>query len=317
MSKAGVVNLLDLPPLQVTGWLQTFDTVISDCDATLWHDDVAIPGAADVLNLLQRRFGKRVYLITNNGTKTRQEIFERSQRLGFELASEAQIISPTSTIVNYLRQSDKFDGKKQRVYVVGNAAIERELSGAGIESFGAGKPEQLDIKWQDFVEREFSTPTAAVDVGAVVVGWDEHYSYCKMARACHILTANPDCAFLTTNKDAVHKYPAYHIPGTGAFVAGIEACAEREALEMGKPNPLVLEPLLKGSALDVKRTLMVGDCLKIDVSFARNCGMQSLLVGTGSYQLETLHALQADSSASNPLVPDVYLPKLGDLLPYI
>lgn len=50
---------------------------------------------------------------------------------------------------------------------------------------------------------------------------------------------------------------------------------------------------------------------KIDVTFARNCNMQSLLVGTGSFQLETLHG--------NPQLPmpDVYLPQLGNLLSYI
>ncbi|KAH8405008.1 hypothetical protein KR222_003137 [Zaprionus bogoriensis] len=316
MSTASATNLLDLQPEQVNLWLQSFDTVISDCDATVWHDEKAIEGAAEVLNALQSRHGKAVYLITNNGLKTRHELWQRAQRLGFQLPNETHIISPTQTIVDYLKQSAKFDGTK-RVYVVGNAAIARELHDAGIESFGAGGTEHLQPgdKWQDFVQREFSQPAAAADVGAVVVGWDENFSYCKMARACHILCSNPDCAFLVTNKDAVHKYPAYHIPGTGAFVAGIEASAERQALEMGKPNPLVLQPLLSPAAgvasLNPERTLMIGDCCKVDVTFARNCNMQSLLVGTGSFQLETLRG--------NPQLakPDVYLPRLGDLLPYI
>ncbi|XP_064545337.1 glycerol-3-phosphate phosphatase [Drosophila montana] len=310
MFKASAINLLDLQPEQVNSWLQSFDTIISDCDATLWHDDKAIEGAADVLNALQTRAGKRVYLITNNGLKTRHEIWQRAQRLGFQLPNETHIISPTQTIVDYLKQTTDIT---KRVYVVGNAAIARELNDAGIESFGAGEPEQLqqDVKWQEFVQREFSQPAAVADVGAVIVGWDEHFSYCKIARACHILCSNKDCAFLVTNKDAVHKYPSYHIPGTGAFVAAIEACAEREALEMGKPNPLVLQPLLNAAALQPERTLMIGDCCKIDVTFARNCNLQSLLVGTGSYQLETLHA--------NPQLPrpDVFLPKLANLLPYI
>ncbi|EDW70742.1 glycerol-3-phosphate phosphatase [Drosophila virilis] len=310
MFKASAINLLDLQPEQVNSWLQSFDTVISDCDATLWHDDTAIEGAADVLNALQTRAGKRVYLITNNGLKTRHEIWQRAQRLGFQLPNETHIISPTQTIVDYLKQTTDIT---KRAYVVGNAAIARELNDAGIESFGAGEPEQLqpDVKWQQFVQRELSQPAAVANVGAVIVGWDEHFSYCKIARACHILCSNKDCAFLVTNKDAVHKYPSYHIPGTGAFVAAIEACAEREALEMGKPNPLVLQPLLNAAALQPERTLMIGDCCKIDVTFARNCNLQSLLVGTGSYQLDTLHA--------NPQLPrpDVFLPKLANLLPYI
>lgn len=312
MFKACGTNLLDLQPEQVSSWLKGFDTIISDCDATLWHDDTAIEGAADVLNALQSRAGKKVYLITNNGLKTRHEIWQRAQRLGFQLPNETHIISPTQTIVDYLKHHKTFDST-MRVYVVGNAAIARELNDAGIESFGAGKAEELqpDDNWPQFVQREFGHPAAAANVGAVVVGWDEYFSYCKMSRACHILCSNPECAFLVTNRDAVHKYPSFHIPGTGAFVAAIEACAERKALEMGKPNPLVIEPLLKSTDLQPERTLMIGDCCKVDVTFARNCNMQSLLVGTGSYQLETLRG--------NPQLPmpDAYLPKLANLLPYI
>lgn len=228
---------------------------------TIWQDDTAIAGAPDVVNALQDRFDKKVYLITNNGLKTRQELFERSQRLGFHLPSDRHIISPTAAIADYLVGSPKFDRTRHKVYVVGNAAIARELRQHGIDSYGAGGTDELPPgdKWPDFVTREFGNPEAAKDVGAVVVGWDEYFSYCKMARACHILCSNPDAAFLVTNRDAVHKYPSFCIPGTGAFVAGIEACSEREALEMGKPNPLVLEPFIKAEGLRTERTLMIGD----------------------------------------------------------
>ncbi|XP_068142238.1 glycerol-3-phosphate phosphatase [Drosophila tropicalis] len=313
MLKGSSTQLLDLKIEQVSSWLQSFDTVLSDCDGTIWNDDIAIEGAVEVLNTLQNRLNKKVYLITNNGLKTRRELFERAQRLGFQLPNEHHIISPTSTIVDYLLGNERFDSKKHKVYVVGNAAIARELKAQNIDSFRAGERDELapTDKWQDFALREFTKEEATVNVGAVVVGWDEHFSYCKMARACHILCSNKNAAFLVTNKDAVHKYPNFHIPGTAAFVSGIEACAEIDALEMGKPNPLVLEPYIKNGDLIPERTLMIGDCLKIDVGFARNCNMHSLLVGTGSYQLDTLAKHQSLAQ------PDVYLPKLADLLPYL
>ncbi|XP_036672412.3 glycerol-3-phosphate phosphatase [Drosophila suzukii] len=315
MSRGGAINLTDLSGGQVAEWLQSFDTILCDGDGTIWQDDTAIEGAPDVLNALQHRLGKKVYLITNNGLKTRQELFERSQRLGFHLPSDRHIISPTAAIADYLVQSPEFDRTRHKVYVVGNAAIARELRQHGIDSYGAGGTEELPPgdKWPDFVAREFGSPEAAKDVGAVVVGWDEYFSYCKMARACHILCSNPGCAFLVTNRDAVHKYPAFCIPGTGAFVTGIEACSEREALEMGKPNPLVLEPLTKSGELQPERTLMIGDCLKIDVGFASNCGMLSLLVGTGRYN--NLSDVRRENGKLAQ--PDFYLPRLADLLAYL
>ncbi|KAH8379402.1 hypothetical protein KR009_004693 [Drosophila setifemur] len=315
MSRGEAITLTDLSSDQVTEWLQSFDTVLCDGDGTIWQDDTAIEGAVDVINALQQRLGKRVYLITNNGLKTRQELFERSRRLGFQLPSERHVISPTAAIVDYLVQRPEFDKARHKVYVVGNAAIARELKAYGIDSYGAGEPELLPPgdKWQDFVAREFGNPETAEGVGAVVVGWDEYFSYCKMARACHILCSNPSAAFLVTNRDAVHKYPAFCIPGTAAFVAGIEACSDRDALEMGKPNPLVLEPLTKTGSLNPERTLMIGDCLKIDVGFASNCGMLSLLVGTGRYSNLSDVLREKDKLPQ----PDVYLPRLGDLLPHL
>ncbi|XP_052844217.1 glycerol-3-phosphate phosphatase [Drosophila gunungcola] len=315
MSRGGAINLTDLSGGQVGEWLQSFDTILCDGDGTIWQDDTAIEGAPDVVNALQQRWGKKVYLITNNGLKTRQELFERSQRLGFHLPSDRYIMSPTAAIADYLVESPGFDRARHKVYVVGNAAIARELRQHGIDSFGAGEAEHLapGDMWPDFVARELGNPQAAKDVGAVVVGWDEYFSYCKMARACHILCSNPHSAFLVTNRDAVHKYPAFCIPGTGAFVAAIEACAEREALEMGKPNPLVLEPLTKTGELRTERTLMIGDCLKIDVGFASNCGMLSLLVGTGRYS----NLSDVRREKGKLAQPDFYLPRLADLLPYL
>ncbi|KAH8309744.1 hypothetical protein KR067_002234 [Drosophila pandora] len=315
MSRGGAITLSDLSREQVSEWLQSFDTVLCDGDGTIWQDDTAIEGAVEVVNVLQQRLGKRVYLITNNGLKTRQELFERSRRLGFQLPSEQHIISPTTAIVDYLGQRTEFDKARHKVYVVGNAAIARELKAHGIDSYGAGEPDELapGEKWQDFAAREFGNPEAVKDVAAVVVGWDEYFSYCKMARACNILCSNPSSAFLVTNRDAVHKYPGFCIPGTAAFVSGIEACSEREALEMGKPNPLVLEPLIKSGALRPERTLMIGDCLKIDVGFASNCGMLSLLVGTGRYSNLSAVLLEKEKLPQ----PDVYLPRLGDLLTHL
>lgn len=53
--------------------------------------------------------------------------------------------------------------------------------------------------------------------------------------------------------------------------------------------------------------------LKIDVGFASNCGMSSLLVGTGRYS--SLSDVQRERGKLPQ--PDVYLPRLADLLPYL
>jgi len=58
--------------------------------------------------------------------------------------------------------------------------------------------------------------------------------------------------------------------------------------------------------------------MNTDIQFGYNCGFQTLLVGTGvnSYQ----DAIEAQASKVPPLyqqVPDLYVPKLSNLLPFL
>ncbi|XP_037940014.1 glycerol-3-phosphate phosphatase-like [Teleopsis dalmanni] len=109
----------------------------------------------------------------------------------------------------------------------------------------------------------------------------------------------------------------YHIPDTGSIVSSIESCVDRAVMQMGKPNPLICEGLINAGVLKTERTLMIGDCCKIDVTFGKNCGFQTLLVGTGSYQLEKLHNIYPNIEDYRKYIPDTYLPALGDLLTFL
>lgn len=97
------------------------------------------------------------------------------------------------------------------------------------------------------------------EVGAVVVGFDEHFSYPKMVKAACYLN-NPDCMFLATNKD--ERFPIEGnivLPGTGSIVSAVETSAGRNPIIIGKPHSIITEVLMKDFKINPKKTLMIGD----------------------------------------------------------
>merc|ERR1711983_284231 len=108
-------------------------------------------------------------------------------------------------------------------------------------------------------------------------------------------------------------------PGTGAMVTGIITAAGRQPVILGKPETHMFEAVKKDyPEIDPKRTLMIGDNTKTDIMLGKNCGLKTLLVGSGvdSLQAAKLWKTSPDSSQDEKKrIPDLTIAKLGDLLP--
>lgn len=156
------------------------------------------------------------------------------------------------------------------------------------------------------------------EIGAVLVSFDNNFSYAKLFEASNYLQ-NPDCEFLATSMDAV--YPTTNgavVPGIGGFVRAIEMSCGRMAKILGKPNPNMILPLQKTGQLIPERTLMVGDSASYDILFGFRCGFQTLLVASGLNNMNDVQAWQKSNIEDDKqLIPDLFLSKLGDLLPLL
>lgn len=197
--------------------------------------------------------------------------------------------------------------------MVGSTGITRELDAVGIKHIGVG-PDVLQSTLQNLVHKEFKKDP---NVGAVLVGFDEHFSFPKMYKAATYLD-QPGCLFIGTNTDERFPMTGGVIPGTGSIVRSIEVAAGRNCTVMGKPNPYVCEALMAEHNIVPERTLMIGDRCNTDILLGTNCGFQTLLVGTGIHNVTNVDEWKSnDCLDDKKLIPDVFLPKLGDLLEFM
>ena len=82
MSSVSCNEIGSMSQSELDDFLNSFDTVLTDCDGVLWTGSVAIDGSPEVIQAL-RKLGKKVIYVTNNSTKSRKEYLTKFTDLGF------------------------------------------------------------------------------------------------------------------------------------------------------------------------------------------------------------------------------------------
>ncbi|GMS79478.1 hypothetical protein PENTCL1PPCAC_1653, partial [Pristionchus entomophagus] len=253
-----------------------YETYLFDADGVLWRSNDPVPGAIRFINELMER-GKRVYIVTNNSTKTTSEYTRKVTTLGFAKINEENIISPNVVMVDYFRRNPDLMSKS--VYTIASSGVVQTLrKELKVETFGDGP---------DPVHPSISSPSYPVDihlreVSAVVVGFDVHFSYTKIMKAANYLR-DPLCGFIITNEDSSFPGPKnIVVPGTGCLTASIRVCSlPRVPVVMGKPGE-EMERYLRG-IIDVhpEKTVLFGDRLDTDMMMGNRLGVVTCWLRTG------------------------------------
>lgn len=287
-------------------FINSFDTIVSDCDGVIWRPEGVVPGAPEVINQFIE-CGKRIIFITNNSTKTREQFYAKVQKYGFNVSPE-NLYNTSSLVAQYTQQNLS---SNKIVYVVGSPAIASELDARNVKNFGVGK----DELYEDFFENVNSLKIDIKDnVGAVVVGFDQHISYVKMLKAVTYLR-NEECLFVCTNTDEVFPTQSKIVlPGTGSIVAGIQVASGREPFIVGKPSTYVAEALKEEKNIKPERTLFIGDRCNTDIRMGNLCSFTTLLVLSGVHTFADVQKYESSPKAEDQQsVPQYYTDSIFDL----
>jgi glycerol-1-phosphatase len=227
-----------------------YDALIVDLDGVLYRGNERIDGAPDVIERVHG-LGTPLLFVTNNSSRTPEQVAERLRSLGFRAEPREVLTSAMATAAMLRREGSE----GRTAFVVGERGIREALADAGIRVLD-GEPGRADM---------------------VIVGWDRSADYDKLRTAA--LLVQRGARLVATNADASYPAPDGLWPGAGALLAAITTTTGATPVVVGKPAPPMLEAAAELTG--AHRPLLVGDRPETDIGGAASVGWDSLLVFSG------------------------------------
>ena len=223
------------------------DCLLLDLDGTVFRGHAPTPGALGVLE----HIGGRALFVTNNASRSAEEVAQHLRELGFAAAADDVVTSAQSAA----RMLAARLPAAARVLVVGTDALAAEIAAVGL------------VPVRSFADE----PTAVVQGLSMTIGWPE------LAEATLAIRAG--ALWVTANLDTTLPTERGLVPGNGSMVAALRAATAAEPLVAGKPAPALMQDALARGQF--RSPLVVGDRLDTDIAGANAAGLPSLMVLTG------------------------------------
>ncbi len=220
--------------------------VLLDLSGVLYVGDAALPGAIRALDRM-RNAGFPVRFVTNVTRKPFDEILQRLQAMGFDIAPEKLLTAP--------RAAHRYvEAHRLRPYLLVHPALEAE-----------------------FADLAKDSPNAVLLGDA-----EDRFDYAHLNRAFRILMEGGPLLAMGNNhyfqdRDGLSL-------DIGPFVAALEYASGQRAVILGKPSADFYRVAVDSLGCEMQHAVMVGDDVLADVDGALGAGLQGILVRTGKYR---------------------------------
>jgi NagD protein len=222
---------------------------MTDMDGVLVHEDRAIPGASDFIDVL-RDTGRRFLVLTNNSMFTPRDLKARLMASGLDVPEGAIWTSALAT-------AQFLDTQRPRgtAFVIGEVGLTTALHEIGYV---------LTDRSPDYV----------------VLGETRNWSFETITTGIRLIEAG--ARFIATNPDPTGPSAFGPLPATGSVAALITKASGVRPYFIGKPNPLMMRSALNRIEGHSETTVMIGDRMDTDVISGLEAGLRTVLVLSGS-----------------------------------
>ena len=247
-----------------------------DMDGTIYNENQIFEGTLDFLKAIEEQGGQYIF-ITNNSSKSVEDYVEKVRAMGICAGYEHFYTSSQATAM-YLQEN--YPG--QVVYCMGTDSLVQELRKSGIEVVT-----EVDDR-----------------ASVVLIGFDTENTSEKIRNTCIML--GKDVAYLATNPDLVCPVSFGYIPDCGSMSIMLKNATGKEPFFIGKPEPIMVNCVLKKHNKCPEEAVIVGDRLYTDIKTGERAGVDTICVLSGEASMEDIQNSEVKPTYIFKSVKEIY-----------
>lgn len=242
-----------------------YDALLFDAYGVLVHAEGALPGAAKLIDELNR--GNKPYcLVTNDASTLPESAAERYRRFGLSLDAD-RIVSSGGLLDGFFEQQGL---RGARCAVLGPRDSARFVERAGGEVVGASEAfevlvvgDETGFPFLETVDAALSSLFRRIDRGEQV----------------HLVLPNPDLIFPAGENGFGFAAGSLALMFEAALARRYPQRGDLRFSRLGKPEPHLYRQAMR--VLGTNNAVMIGDQLETDIAGAHAAEIDSVLIATG------------------------------------